>query len=426
VAVTGERSRTAEGRSGYERFIALRFLRARRQGFLSLIGLLSALGFAVGVASLTVALALMTGFQEDMIDKILGANAHLLVFPTGGTPILEKPGTVIDRLEAVEGVEAAAPVVNGKGVLLSEVGVTQWATINGVEPALTRRVTDIDEGMVAGSLDDLTRATPSGKPPIVLGERLAARLGVGLGDRVQMLVPRPKVAPWGVSIRRPVFEVVGLFATEYESYDAEWSFLSIDQARDLLNVGEGAHWVAGRVADIDELKPIKERAQQALAGAPVVVEDIMRHNRALFSALELEKLLMFCAVGLIVLVAALGVVSTLVLTVTQKVRVVGVLVAMGATPGGILRIFVLQGAAMGILGTVVGAVTGVALCWVLDTYRLISLDPTVYFLDHLPFTVRAGDLAAIVVSSALISLLATIYPALRAARLDPVEAIRDE
>jgi lipoprotein-releasing system permease protein len=412
--------------SRYERFLAMRFLRARRQGFLSLIGLLSALGFAVGVASLTVALALMTGFQEDMIAKILGANAHLLVFPAGASPELEQPGRIVSELEAVRGVEAAAPVVNGKGVLLSGAGVTQWATINGIDPAQTRRVTDIDEGMVAGSLDALERPTASGKPPIVLGERLAARLGAGLGDRVQLLVPRPKVTPWGVSVRRPVFEVVGLFATDYHEYDAEWSFLAIDQARELLNVGGGAHWVAGRVADVSRLGEIKERAQVALAAEEVVVDDIMRHNRALFSALKLEKLLMFCAVGLIVLVAALGVVSTLVLTVTQKVREVGVLVAMGSTPGGILRIFVYQGAATGLIGTAVGALGGVGLCWLLDTYRLIALDPTVYFLDYLPFTVRAGDLAAIVVSSAVISLLATIYPALRAARLDPVEAIRDE
>jgi lipoprotein-releasing system permease protein len=412
--------------SRYERFLAMRFLRARRQGFLSLIGLLSALGFAVGVASLTVALALMTGFQEDMIAKILGANAHLLVFPAGASPELDQPGRIVAELEAVPGVEAAAPVVNGKGVLLSGAGVTQWATINGIDPGQTRRVTDIDEGMVAGSLDELERPTASGKPPIVLGERLAARLGAGLGDRVQLLVPRPKVTPWGVSVRRPVFEVVGLFATDYHEYDAEWSFLAIEQARELLNVGDGAHWVAGRVADVSKLEEIKERAQGALAAEEVVVDDIMRHNRALFSALKLEKLLMFCAVGLIVLVAALGVVSTLVLTVTQKVREVGVLVAMGATPGGILRIFVYQGAATGLIGTLVGALGGVGLCWLLDTYRLIALDPTVYFLDYLPFTVRAGDLAAIVVSSAVISLLATVYPALRAARLDPVEAIRDE
>jgi lipoprotein-releasing system permease protein len=412
--------------SGYERFLAVRFLRARRQGFLSLIGLLSALGFAVGVASLTVALALMTGFQEDMIAKILGANAHLLVYPAGASPEIGDPQVVVERLEQVRGVEAAAPVVNGKGVLLSGVGVTQWATINGVDPEQTRRVTDIDEGMVAGSLDALETPTASGKPAIVLGERLAARLGVGLGDRVQLLVPRPKVTPWGVSVRRPVFEVVGLFATDYHEYDAEWSFLSIGQARELLNVGGGAHWVAGRVADISRLEEIKERARAAFAEDEIVIDDIMRHNRALFSALKLEKLLMFCAVGLIVLVAALGVVSTLVLTVTQKVREIGVLVAMGSTPGGILRIFVLQGATTGLIGTVVGALGGVGLCWLLDTYQLIALDPTVYFLDYLPFTVRAGDLAAIVVSSAVISLLATIYPALRAARLDPVEAIRDE
>ncbi|UCF67147.1 MAG: FtsX-like permease family protein, partial [Acidobacteriota bacterium] len=191
------------------------------------------------------------------------------------------------------------------------------------------------------------------------------------------------------------------------------------------DVGPGCHWIAVRLDDLDELASV-ERAILDRLGPTYLVDDILRQNKPYFSALRLEKLLMSLAIGLIVLVAALGVISTLVLTVTQKIKIIGVLAALGATPGGIQKIFLLQGLAMGLLGTTAGALLGVGLCWYLDRFGVIRLDPEVYLLDHLPFVVELRDLLLVVGAAALVALLATLYPAWRASRLDPVEALRRE
>ena len=409
-------------------FVARRFLRSRRTGFLSLNAILSALGFVLGVASLIIALALMTGFQSDVIERIMGSNAHVLVYPADGNPVIEnpgRPGGEVARIEAVEGVVAAQPVVHGFAGVTGGVGAVQWATITGVSPEGMKRVTDMGGRMVHGRLEDLSVPTATDRPPVVLGSRLAARLGVMPGEPVQLIVPRPRLTPWGVSARIRVLEVVGLFETGFVEYDESWAFVSLATGQRLFDAPGGAHRIAARVQDLERLTDVEERIAAEL-GPGYFVDDVIRQNRVFFSALRLEKLLMSLAVGLIVLVAALGIVSSLVLTVAQKTREIGVLVALGATPRGVMKIFVLQGMAMGIIGTVLGAALGAGLSWTLDRFQIIRLDPEVYYLDSLPFRVDAVDMAWIVGLALVVAFLATLYPAWRAARLDPVEALRDE
>jgi len=407
----------------YAVFVARRFLRARRQGFLSLISILSATSFLLGVASLILALALMSGFQGDVIHRILGSNAHAIVFRTDGTPI-EHAEALQRTIEAQSGVVATEPVVQGFAGIAAQGGLVQWSSVQGVRPEYGSRVTELGRHLVEGSLDDLTRPTASGRPPILLGADLARKLGVLKGDIVRLIVPRLRLTPWGVSVRRPAAEVVGTFATGFYEYDASWSFVALEEGRRLFDAGrDGCHWIAVRVADLGRLAAV-ERAIGEAVGPDYLVSDILAQNRPYFSALRLEKLLISLSIGLIVLVAAFGVIITLILTVTQKVREIGVLSALGATPRGILRIFVYQGLAMGLLGTIAGGLLGCGLAWYLDRYRVIRLDPEIYLLDHLPFVVQPSDLAWVLSIAVAVSLLATIYPAWRAARLDPVEALR--
>ncbi len=408
--------------------MARRFLRSRSTGFLSLNATLSAIGFVLGVASLIVALALMTGFQSDVIERIMGSNAHVLIYPADGGVIMEdptRPGGEIEKTESVNGVIAAHPVVSGFAGITGGTGGMQWATLNGVQPDGLERVTDMRTRMIHGALTDLTAETLSGRPAVILGTRLAARLGVLPGEPIQLMVPRPRLTPWGVSPRTRILEVVGLFETGFVEYDEAWAFVSLATGQSLFDAQGGAHRLAVRVETLGEMLEVKERIEEEL-GPAYVVDDVISQNKVFFSALELEKLLMSLAVGLIVLVAALGIVSSLVLTVAQKTREIGVLVALGATPRGVMKIFVFQGLTMGIIGTALGAALGAGLSWVLDRFKIIALNPDVYYLDALPFRVDPGDLLWIVGLAVVVAFLATLYPAWRAARLDPVEALRDE
>ncbi len=409
----------------FARFLARRFVRARRQGFLSLISFVSALGFAVGVASLIVVLALMTGFQEDFVGRIVGANAHLVIFPATGSPLIEDPAAAVATVEQIPGVVAAEPVVQGFAGVVGPSGVAQWSVVTGVDPERAGRVTDIGDQMVWGRLDALDEPGPGGRPAVILGEVLADRLGVFPGDAVRLLVPRPRLAPWGPTVRQPVLEVVGTFSTGFREYDESWAFVSLTEGQRLFDAEGGAHRLAARVESLQRVEEVGQAVQQAL-GDGFDVTSILEYNRAYFSALRLEKLLMSLAVGLIVVVAALGVVSTLVLTVSQKVREIGMLMALGASRRAVLMIFVMQGLVMGLLGTVLGAGLGVGLCLLLDRFELIRLDPDIYYLDHLPFHVLPSDLAGVVIASILIALVATVFPAWRAAGLDPVEALRSD
>ena len=405
----------------FELFVALRYLLARRkQAFISLISLISTLGVAVGVMALVIALALMTGLQGELRDRILGSTAHVYVWKTGG---IEDYQTEIAKLRGVEGVVGAGPAILGKA-LISTDRADAFISLKGVDPALEASVTDIQRAMQRGSIAALTPASEEELPGILLGRNLAEQLGVGTGDMATLLTPQGTLSPMGMIPRTRRVRVAGVYALGLYEFDAAYGFVSLEFAERLL--GKAApDLIELRVADIDEAPRISERVVSEL-GSDYVSQDWADMNQALFSALWLEKMAISITIGLIVMVAALNIVASLILLVMEKSRDIAILKTMGTSSTRIMSIFMLQGLVIGVAGTMVGAVCGLTLCWVFDRYRLIQIPMDVYQVSYVPFTVQPLDFAVVVVSAVFICFLATIYPSRQASRLDPVQALRFE
>lgn len=410
----------------YETFIALRYLRARRkQALVSVISLVSTLGFMVGVAALIIALALMTGFREDIQQRILSTSAHLIVQPLAGSGSMEDYRETLASMEAVEGVVAASPVILDKGLLLSAARSKGEAVIlKAVLPEREARVTSLSESMEEGS--SLKALEGEGFPPgIVLGHELALSLGVVAGDRVRLVSPNVTLSPLGVVPRTYSFEVVGTFSSGFYLYDTSWAYVHFETGQALWGQGDAAQMIEARVARPERVEEVQERLAGVLEPF-LYLTNWKEMNRPLFSAFKVEKLLMFFAIGLIVVVASFNIITTLVLMVMEKHRDIGILKAMGARSQSISRIFTSQGFSVGALGTALGVVLGVGLCYVLHTYKLIPLSPEVYFIPYVPFHVKALDVAVVALAALGISLLATVYPAHQAARLEVIEALKHE
>jgi lipoprotein-releasing system permease protein len=410
----------------YETMLALRYLGARRrQTFVSFISTISILGVTVGVAALVLALAGQSGLQHDILGRILGANAHITVFPPAGS-LIEDADRLSRELEELSLVEATSPVSFERGLISSEIHPTGSAVfIKGVDPSREEKVTEIAEKFIAGSLEDLGGTTPDGLPPIALGKDLARELGVGPGDRVQVMVPRVNLNPFSVLPRSKSFEVSGIVDSGFYDYDATWAHVPLRAAQRLFAHGDGVSVLQVRTGDLERLSEARESVVE-MVGPAYPVSDMVEMNRTFFGALRLEKLGIYLAISLIVVVAGLNIVSTLVLTVMGKVRDIGALVAMGATSRGVMRLYMTQGLLIGLLGTTLGCALGLGLAWWLDAYRIISLPPEVYFVPYIPFRVQVWDFGLVAGTAIAVSFLSTLYPAWKASRLDPVEALRYE
>jgi lipoprotein-releasing system permease protein len=405
----------------FELFVALRYLLAKRkQAFISLISLISTIGVAVGVMALIIALALMTGLQGELRDRILGSTAHVYVWKTGG---IEDYQAEVKKLRALDGVVGAGPAILGKA-LVSTDRADAFISLKGIDPVLERDVTDIQRSMQRGSLESLAQENDEALPGILLGRNLAEQLGVSVDDTVTVMTPQGTLSPMGMIPRTRRVRVAGIYALGLYEFDAAYGLVTLEFAERLL--GKAApDLIELRVADIDQAPSISARVPDAL-GADYVSQDWADMNQALFSALWLEKMAISITIGLIVMVAALNIVASLILLVMEKSRDIAILKTMGTSSGRVMTIFMLQGLMIGVVGTAVGAVCGLALCWVLDTYRLIQIPMDVYQVSYVPFVVRPLDFAIVIVSSILICFLATLYPSRQASRLDPVQALRFE
>ena len=405
----------------FEFHVALRYLLARRkQALISVISFISIIGVMVGVMAVIIALAVMTGLQQEVRDRILGASAHINVSRVNG---ISDYHAEAERLKQVPHVIGAAPAILGQGIL-SAFGAELPVQIKGIDPALETSVTQLGGAMTSGSLTDLDPKGPEDDPGILLGTDLARSLGVQVGDRVSLVTIAGVLTPFGsFPVPRPL-RVAGIFKLGFFEVDSTFGMVSLETAERRLNVDE-VQFIQLRVDDIYAAPQIAESIAARL-GSDYVSQDWGDLNRSLYSALSLEKLAVSLAIGLIVMVAALNIVATLILLVMEKHRDIAILKTMGTSARSVMTIFVLQGLIIGVIGTSVGATLGYATCRILDRYKLIQVPGDVYQISYLPFTVLPLDFLVVVTSAILICLLATIYPSRQAARLDPVQALRYE
>lgn len=407
----------------FERFVSFRYLRAkRRQKFISLISLISVLGVAVGVMALIVVLSVYTGFTEGLRDQIIGINAHILVQQFGGE--IDQPALLKQEVEQVNGVTAATPYIYAQALISSGSGQSSGIALRGLDPASAGTVINLEAKMISGSLADLSKQQElSG---IVLGKEMAAALRVEQGMKIRLISPNGPLTPMGVMPKVQTCVVSGIFATGMYEYDSTMGFINLDTARRLAGMeGETVHGLEVRVADIDKAHLTAAAISQQL-GPVYSVRDWMQLNQNLFAALKLEKIGIFIALDLIILVAALNIISALVMVVMEKNKDIAILKSMGAKTGSIMRIFFYQGAVIGLGGTSLGVSLGLALCALLKRYKIIELPSNVYPMSTMPVKVVPMDVTVIAVSAILITLAATLYPSWKASRIRPAEALSYE
>ena len=405
----------------FELQIALRYLLAkRRQVFISVISLVSTLGVTVGVMALVIALALMTGMQQELRDRILGAMAHISVWKAGGIADYRAEA---QRIAQVPGVVAAAPATYSKALIQTDKADT-FLTIKGIDPELERDVTEIAGAMTGGSLDALTASDEDDLPGIVIGHGLAGTLGAFVGDSVTLLTPQTTLSPMGLTPRLRRFKIVGTFRLGLIEFDQAYGFVALEVASRMMNLTEPDH-LEVKVRDIYSAPEIAESITERL-GSKYLTQDWSDQNQSLYSALYLEKIAMGIGIGLIVAVAALNIVASLILLVMEKTRDIAILKTMGASARSVMLIFLIQGMIIGTIGTVVGASVGATVAHLLDRYRVIGIAGDVYQVSYLPFRVLTTDLIFIVAGAVIVCFFATLYPSRQAAKLDPAQALRYE
>jgi len=411
----------------YELFIGLRYTRAKRRNhFISFISLISMLGMGLGVMALIVVLSVMNGFQKEIRARMLGASPHLEVVADGGR--MQDWQAVLGAVAQHPQVMAAAPYVSGQGMLSFGQSV-QGVMVRGIDPARETAITDLSNKIKAGTLADL-RSTEFG---IVLGSDLARALGVRMGEKVMLIAPQGSITPAGMMPRLKQFRVVGMFEIGMAPYDNSLALININDAQKLFQLGEAVTGISTKLRDIDRAPEVATALQQQLPSG-LYANDWTHQNSNYFKAVQMEKKMMFIILSLIVAVAAFNIVSTLVMAVTDKQADIAILRTLGAKPSSIMKIFIVQGVVIGLIGTLLGSISGIALALNLDVvvpfienlFGVHFLAKDVYYISELPSDLRYAEVALVSGLSFIISLLATLYPSYRASKTQPAEALRYE
>ncbi len=412
--------------SGFEWLVAIRYLRPRRQeGFVSVIALFSFLGIFLGVATLIIVMSVMNGFREEMLTRILGLNGHLSVY--GGVTGLTGYDAVRETIAKVPGVRVVDPMIENQ-VMVTAGGVARGAVVRGLTPEDMRDRKIVADHIVAGSLDGFR-----GDDAVLVGARLAERMGLSVGDRITLISPKGNITAFGTVPRMRAYQIIGLFDVGMFEYDSGFIFMPMEAAQTYFRMPEAVTTLEIFIDDPDKA-PQMARALQQTIGAAGRVHDWQRANSSFFNAIQVERNVMFLILTLIIVVAAFNIISSLIMLVKEKGRAIAILRTMGATRGAIMRIFFICGASVGVLGTLFGFAGGLAFSHNIETVRqwiqvLTGTNlfaPEIYFLSQLPAKVDYLEVLAVTAMALILSFLATIYPSWRAARIDPAEALRYE
>lgn len=422
----------------YELFIGLRYLKAKRKStFISIITLISTAGVALGVMALIIVLAVMTGFEEDLKEKILGTNAHIVVLKSNGT--IGDYEALIARLKGFKGVVAATPFIYNQ-VMISSGKSVSGVVLRGIDSKTDVQVTNLNKSLVKGKLSDLDTTPPASlidavppRPGLIIGKELAKNLNLFVGDTVNVISPLGNITPLGMVPKLKQFRVAGIFNTGMFEYDSTLAYVSLAEAQSFLGLDDTVTGIQLKVANVYKTGEISRLINRDL-GFPFYARDWMQMNKNILFALKTEKMVMFIILTLIVLVAAFGIASTLFMVVMEKTKDIAILKSMGATGRSIMRIFVLEGLIIGFLGTVVGVLGGLLVALNLESivglvqrvtgFELFSKD--IYYLDRFPSQVVPSDVLLISLTAVLISFIATLYPSWQASRMQPAEALRYE
>lgn len=412
--------------SPFERMVAARYLRPRRkEGFISVIAGFSFLGIALGVATLIIVMSVMNGFREELLGRILGLNGHLEIYASEGA--LTNYDAAADVVRGIPGVVQVAPIIEGQ-VMATDQGRTSGAVVRGIKPEDLRDRKILATHITQGSLNDF-----QGDDAVVIGARLAQRLGAGIGDNITLIAPEGRPTAFGTVPRMRAYRVVATFEVGMFEYDSTFVFMPLKAAQVYFRTGDSVSSLQVLATNSDRVSAVRDGIITAI-NRPIRIMDWQQANSSFFNAIEVERNVMFLILTLIIVVAAFNIISSLIMLVKDKGQDIAILRTMGASKGMIMRIFLLSGASIGVVGTLAGFGLGLAFADNIEIIRQFIqkltgtqlFAPEIYFLSQLPAKVDGGEVATVVIMALGLSFLATLYPSWRAARLDPIEALRYE